>query len=175
MASAAARVALLRGSLGVHHVIARDVDQCCDVIVVEGVQHAAPVAAHDPLRAKQPQAVRARGFRDTGLTSQRVDADLAALEQHEDQTNPGWVADIALIGDDPRKLPALIGLARWTRTVVQQNIAFSLGAKLIAAILLIAGALPLWGAVATDVAASLLVVANGLRVARSTPLGASRK
>lgn len=85
------------------------------------------------------------------------------------------VADVALIGDDPRKLPELIGLARWTRTVVQQNIAFSLGTKFAAAILLLAGALPLWGAVATDVGASLIVVANGLRVARSAPLGASRK
>lgn len=84
------------------------------------------------------------------------------------------VADIALIGDDPRKLAGLIGLARWTRSVVQQNIAFSLGTKAIAAALLLAGALPLWGAVATDVGASLIVVANGLRVARTTPLGRAR-
>ena len=42
------------------------------------------------------------------------------------------VADVAIMGDDPRKVAGLIGLARWTRAVVRQNIAFSLGTKLVA-------------------------------------------
>ncbi len=85
------------------------------------------------------------------------------------------VADIALMGDDPRKVAGLIGTARWTRTVVRQNIAFSLATKLAAVIVLAFGALPLWGAVLTDVGASLLVVANGLRLLRGRPLGPSRR
>ena len=40
--------------------------------------------------------------------------------------------------------------------------------------ILAAGALPLWGAVVADVGASLVVVANGLRLVRGRPLGASR-
>ena len=80
-------------------------------------------------------------------------------------------ADVALMGDDPRKLAGLVGLARWTRAVVRQNIAFSLGTKAVAAVILAAGALPLWGAVATDVGASLVVVANGLRLLRRAPAG----
>ena len=80
------------------------------------------------------------------------------------------VADIALLGDDPRKVPGLIGLARWTRAVVRQNIYFSLGTKLAAVGVLAAGALPLWGAVLTDVGASLIVVANSLRLLRMRPL-----
>lgn len=84
------------------------------------------------------------------------------------------VADVALMGDDPRKVAGLIGSARWTRAVVRQNIAFSLGTKLAAAVILAAGALPLWGAVATDVGASLVVVANGLRLLRGTPVGKLR-
>ena len=81
------------------------------------------------------------------------------------------VADVALMGDDPRKVAGLIGLARFTRSVVRQNIAFALGTKVIALVVLAAGALPLWGAVATDVGASLVVVANGLRVLRGRPRG----
>ena len=84
------------------------------------------------------------------------------------------VADVAIMGDDPRKVAGLIGLARWTKSVVRQNIAFSLGTKLIAAGILAAGALPLWGAVVADVGASLVVVANGLRLIRGRPAGSLR-
>ena len=46
------------------------------------------------------------------------------------------VADVAIMGDDPRKVAGLIGLARWTKAIVRQNIAFSLGTKLLAAAIL---------------------------------------
>ena len=81
------------------------------------------------------------------------------------------VADVAILGDDPRKVAGLIGLGRWTKTVVRQNIAFSLGTKLIAVAILAAGALPLWGAVVADVGASLIVVGNGIRLVRGRPRG----
>ena len=68
------------------------------------------------------------------------------------------MADVALMGDDPRKVAGLIGLARWTRATVRQNIVFALYTKLLAAVLLTLGRLPLWGAVVADVGASLLVV-----------------
>ncbi len=84
------------------------------------------------------------------------------------------VADVAIMGDDPRKVAGLIGLARWTKSVVRQNIAFSLGTKVIAAGILAAGALPLWGAVVADVGASLIVVGNGLRLIRGCPGGSLR-
>ncbi len=83
------------------------------------------------------------------------------------------VADVALLGDDPRKVAGLIGLARFTRSVVRQNIAFSLATKLVAAGFLAFSALPLWAAVASDVGASLIVVANGLRLLRGTPRAGS--
>ena len=84
------------------------------------------------------------------------------------------VADAAIMGDDPRTVAGLIGLARWTKAVVRQNIAFSLGTKLAAAAILVAGPLPLWGAVVADVGASLIVVGNGLRLVRGRPLGRLR-
>ena len=84
------------------------------------------------------------------------------------------VADVAIMGDDPRKVAGLIGLARWTKAIVRQNIAFSLGTKLLAGGVLAAGALPLWGAVVADVGASLIVVGNGLRLVHGHPSGRMR-
>jgi Cd2+/Zn2+-exporting ATPase len=81
------------------------------------------------------------------------------------------VADVALMGDDPRKVAGLIGLARWTRATVRANIAFSLATKAVAAVLLAFGLLPLWAAVVTDVGASLVVVLWGLRVLVAAPGG----
>ncbi len=84
------------------------------------------------------------------------------------------VADVAILGDDPRKVAGLVGLARWTRSIVRQNIAFSLATKVAALGLLAVGLLPLWGAVVADVGASLVVVANGLRLVRGRPLWRAR-
>ncbi len=80
------------------------------------------------------------------------------------------VADVAVMGDDLRKIPGLIGLARWAQAVVRQNVWFSLISKAAAALLLAGGGLPLWGAVVADVGASLIVVGNGLRLVRGRPV-----
>ena len=50
--------------------------------------------------------------------------------------------------------------------VVRQNIAFSLAVKLAFVILTFAGISSLWGAIAADMGASLLVIFNGLRLLR---------
>jgi len=76
-------------------------------------------------------------------------------------------ADIALMTDDLTKLPWLVGHARRTLSVIQQNIGFSLGLKLVFVVLTFAGVATLWGAIAADVGASLLVVANALRLLRA--------
>ncbi len=78
-------------------------------------------------------------------------------------------ADITLMADDPRKLVELILLARRTRGIVLANIVLSLATKAIAAGFALFGLLPLWLAVLADVGATLVVVANGLRLMRATP------
>ena len=75
-------------------------------------------------------------------------------------------ADVALMGDDLGKLAEFFGLARSTRRIVRQNIVFALAVKAIAAVLALAGVLTLWLAVLADVGATLLVVANALRLLR---------
>ncbi len=75
-------------------------------------------------------------------------------------------ADIALMADDLSKLPWLIRHSRRVLSVVRQNIVFSLAVKLAFVILTFAGISSLWGAIAADMGASLLVIANGLRLLR---------
>ncbi|MGD9635084.1 MAG: heavy metal translocating P-type ATPase [Pirellulales bacterium] len=75
-------------------------------------------------------------------------------------------ADIALMSDDLSKLPWLIRHSRRVLGVVRQNILFSLAVKLAFVILTFAGISSLWGAIAADMGASLLVIANGLRLLR---------
>jgi Cd2+/Zn2+-exporting ATPase len=73
-------------------------------------------------------------------------------------------ADIALMSDDLSKLPWLIHHSRRTLSIIRQNIAFSLAVKAIFVILTFAGYASLWAAIAADMGASLLVIANGLRL-----------
>lgn len=75
-------------------------------------------------------------------------------------------ADIALMGDDLEKLPYTMALSRKALHVIKQNVAFSLGVKLIALLLVIPGWLTLWIAVFADVGATLIVVLNSMRLIR---------
>jgi Cd2+/Zn2+-exporting ATPase len=76
-------------------------------------------------------------------------------------------ADIALMSDDLNKIPWLIRHSRKTLATIQQNIIFSLAVKLIFVILTVAGISSLWGAIAADTGATLLVVANSLRLLKA--------
>jgi Cd2+/Zn2+-exporting ATPase len=75
-------------------------------------------------------------------------------------------ADVALMSDDLSRLPWLVRHSRRVLAVVRQNIAFSLVVKLAFVVLTFAGISSLWGAIAADMGASLLVIANGLRLLR---------
>lgn len=76
-------------------------------------------------------------------------------------------ADIALMSDDLSKLPWLIHHSRKTLRIIRQNIGFSLAVKAVFVILTFVGYASLWAAIAADMGASLLVIANGLRLLRS--------
>ncbi len=75
-------------------------------------------------------------------------------------------ADIALMSDDLGKLPWLIRHSRQVLRVIRQNIFFALGVKAAFIALAAFGLATLWMAIAADMGASLLVVANGLRLLR---------
>ena len=73
-------------------------------------------------------------------------------------------ADVALMSDDLSKLPWLVRHSRATLAVIRQNVAFSICVKVVFTVLTVIGLASLWGAIAADVGASLLVVLNGLRL-----------
>jgi len=83
-------------------------------------------------------------------------------------------ADVALMDDDLRKIGTFVRLSRATHRVLWQNIGLALVIKAIFLALAVAGQATLWMAVFADVGASLLVVANGLRLlrrGRASPAG----
>jgi Cd2+/Zn2+-exporting ATPase len=75
-------------------------------------------------------------------------------------------ADVALMADDLAKIPFAIRLSRATARNIRANIAFSLALKAVFLVLAAAGAATLWMAVVADTGASLIVVANALRLLR---------
>ncbi|MBM3459151.1 MAG: HAD-IC family P-type ATPase, partial [Armatimonadetes bacterium] len=75
-------------------------------------------------------------------------------------------ADVALMQDDLHKIPLFIRLSRATGAVLAQNIALAIGIKVVFFLLALVGHATLWMAVFADMGASLLVVANGLRLLR---------
>lgn len=95
----------------------------------------------------------AMGRANLGIAMGAVGSD-AAIE----------TADVALMSDDLSKLPWLVRHSRATLAVIRQNVAFSIAVKLLFTALTVIGLASLWGAIAADVGASLLVVLNGLRL-----------
>jgi len=75
-------------------------------------------------------------------------------------------ADVALMDDDLRKIPAFIRLSRQTSSILKQNIALALVIKAVFLGVTFAGLATMWMAVFADMGVSLLVVFNGLRLLR---------
>jgi Zn2+/Cd2+-exporting ATPase len=75
-------------------------------------------------------------------------------------------ADIALMDDDPRKIAETIRISQHTSHVLWQNITVALGVKAVFFVLTMLGTASLWIAVLADMGASLVVIANGLRLLR---------
>ena len=75
-------------------------------------------------------------------------------------------ADVALMDDDLRKIPAFIRLSRQTSSILKQNIALALVIKGIFLAVTFLGMATMWMAVFADMGVSLLVVFNGLRLLR---------
>jgi len=91
----------------------------------------------------------------TGIAMGGIGTD-AALE----------TADMVLMSDDLAKLPLAIRLSRATLGAIRQNIFLALVIKGVFLALAITGYATLWMAVFADMGASLIVIANGLRLLR---------
>ena len=78
-------------------------------------------------------------------------------------------ADIALMSDELERVPWLVRHAKRSLSVIRQNIVFSIGIKVVFMILTLLGIASLWGAIVADVGATLLVIANAMRLLRVRP------
>jgi len=75
-------------------------------------------------------------------------------------------ADVVVMNDDLRRIAETVQLSRATHAVLWQNITLALGIKAAFLGLAVFGTASMWMAVFADMGASLLVVANGLRLLR---------
>lgn len=71
------------------------------------------------------------------------------------------------MNDDLRRVAETIRLFQRTSAVLWQNITLALGIKGVFLVLAVFGSASMWMAVIADMGASLIVVANGLRLLRA--------
>ncbi len=76
-------------------------------------------------------------------------------------------ADVALMADELLKIPYTFRLSRRTVRNIRANLAISIAMKAVFLVAAVAGVATLWMAVVADAGASVLVVANALRLLRA--------
>jgi Cd2+/Zn2+-exporting ATPase len=155
-------VALLTGD---HDAAARAINQSIGVDEVRaGLLPADKVKAVEELRSSHGMVAMvgdgvndapALAAADVGIAMGAAGTD-AALE----------TADVALMADELLKIPYALRLSRATVRNIRANIAFSLVLKAAFLVMAIFGVATLWMAVVADMGASLIVIANALRLLR---------
>ena len=93
---------------------------------------------------------------DVGIAMGAAGSD-AALE----------TADVALMADELLKLPYALRLSRAALTNIKVNLAISLVLKAAFVVAAVTGVATLWMAILADTGASVIVVANALRLLRA--------
>jgi len=83
-------------------------------------------------------------------------------------------ADVVLMSDEPSKLAEAVEIARFTRHIVWQNIAFTLGVKATFLLLGAFGAANMWEAVFADVGVAVLAILNSIRTIRQFGIAKNR-
>ena len=89
---------------------------------------------------------------DLGIAMGAIGSD-AAIE----------AADVVLMDDDIGKLAVGMKVARSTRRIVNQNVTFALGFKILVLLLSIPGIATMWMAVFADVGVCVLAILNAMR------------
>ena len=125
------------------------------------------VMALEKLLQKQ-SAGRTLGYVGDGLNDapvlSRADVGIAMGSLGSDAAIEA--ADIVIMDDDLRKLPAAVSIARKTLRIVRQNIIFALTVKFAILILGALGIANMWLAVFGDVGVSVIAILNSMRTLR---------
>ncbi|MBC7604393.1 MAG: heavy metal translocating P-type ATPase [Ramlibacter sp.] len=126
-----------------------------------------PEAKLDAIREMQkrygPTAMAGDGINDAPALAQ---ADIGFAMGGAGTDTAMEAADVVIMNDNLQRVAETIRLSRKTHAVLWQNISIALGIKAVFFVLAVFGSATMWMAVFADLGATLLVVANGLRLMR---------